>query len=234
MTTAVAYDEQFANPSSSIHAYLRAAGLVPSPADATGPRALTDYLPTIAKNGEHGRVFRYKSVDTEVMAWVLRRVTGLSLAELASRRLWSRIGAEEDGFYWVDPIGNEVGSVGMDATLRDTARLGELLRNDGRYGNDQVIPVSVVRELRTGGDLAKFAAGGPTPRTGYSYHDFWWVPHDSDGTFEAKGLFGQHLHVNPAAELVIVKFSSHPIPDTAFTHAVDRQAFAAIAAALRP
>ncbi|MBC8054987.1 MAG: 6-aminohexanoate hydrolase, partial [Rhizobiales bacterium] len=68
---------------------------------------------------------------------------------------------------------------------------------------------------------------------GYSYHNFWWIPNDADDSFEAKGLNWQHLHINPAAEVVIVKFSSHPVPNTAFTHVQDRQAFAAIARALR-
>ena len=44
---------------------------------------------------------------------------------------------------------------------------------------------------------------------------------------------GQHIHINPAAELVVIKLSTHPVPNTAFTHAVDRQAFAALAAAVR-
>ncbi|MNV28247.1 6-aminohexanoate-dimer hydrolase [compost metagenome] len=70
-------------------------------------------------------------------------------------------------------------------------------------------------------------------RAGYSYHNQWWVPHDADGTLEAKGLMGQHIHINPAAELVVVKLSTHPVPNTAFTHALDRQAFAALAAAVR-
>ena len=73
-------------------------------------------------------------------------------------------------------------------------------------------------------------------RFGYSYHNQWWIPNDRDGTFEMKGLNGQHMHINPAAELVIVKLSSHPAGDTSVTHNLDRQAFsaiAAIAAALR-
>jgi hypothetical protein len=48
-----------------------------------------------------------------------------------------------------------------------------------------------------------------------------------------KGLNGQHMHINPAAELVIIKLSSHPAGDTSVTHNVDRRAFAAVAAALR-
>ena len=70
-------------------------------------------------------------------------------------------------------------------------------------------------------------------RSGYSYHNQWWIPHDRDGTFEMKGLNGQHMHINPVAELVIIKLSSHPAGDTSLTHNLDRRAFAAIAAALR-
>jgi hypothetical protein len=96
-----------------------------------------------------------------------------------------------------------------------------------------VLAPAVVAELRKGADPEKFKAAGQPTRAGYSYHNFWWIPHDLDGSFEAKGLNGQHVHVNPAAELVVVKLSSHPVPNTAFTHAVDRKAFAAIAQALR-
>jgi CubicO group peptidase (beta-lactamase class C family) len=224
MTTGVAYSEQFADPKADIHRYLRASCLVPVAADYTGARTLTDLLPTLQKLGEHGQAFRYKSVDTEVLAWVLQRVSGLRLSELLSQRLWRRLGAEEDAFLWLDGIGNEAGSVGLNATLRETGRLGELLCNQGRVGNQQVVPEAVVRELRRVADPAKFAASGGAARAGYSYHNFWWVPHDADGSFEAKGLFGQHLHINPAAEVVIVKFSSHPVPETTFTHAVDRRA----------
>jgi hypothetical protein len=117
--------------------------------------------------------------------------------------------------------------------MRDIARLGEMLRQGGRANGRQVLSPSTVAELRKGGDPQKFLAANMPMRAGYSYHNFWWVAHDADGTFEAKGLNGQHLHINPAAELVIVKFSSHPIPNTAFTHTLDRRAFAAIATELR-
>ncbi len=233
MTTGVAYTENFVDPGSSIHAYLRSAGLVPAAPDYAGPRTVYEYLKTLKKQGEHGVAFRYKSVDTEVMAWVLRRASGRTLADLASRRLWSQIGMEEDAFAWLDPIGTEVGSVGLSAGLRDLGRLGEVLRTGGRVAGRLVVPEAVIKELRFGGDPRKFAAGAPSARAGYAYHNYWWIPNDRDQTFEAKGLNGQQLHVNPAAEVVIVKLSSHPVPDTAFTHQVDRKAFEAIAKALR-
>jgi CubicO group peptidase (beta-lactamase class C family) len=233
MTTGVAYSENFRDPNSGIFQYLHAAGLLPAQPTYTGPRTIPDLLVTIKKEGEHGAGFKYKTVDTEVMGWLLQRVTGKSYAALLSERIWSRIGAQDDAYVWADPIGTQITSVGFSATLRDLARVGETMRLAGRYNGRQVIAEGVIAEIRKGGDSEKFKANGQAMRAGYSYHNQWWVPHDRDGTFEMKGLNGQHMHINPAAELVIVKLSSHPVGDTSFTHNADRHAFAAIAAALR-
>jgi CubicO group peptidase (beta-lactamase class C family) len=233
MTTGVAYTENFRDPSSGIFQYLHAAGLLPAPPSYTGPRTIPDLLVGIKKEGEHGAGFKYKTVDTEVMGWLLQRVTGKSYATLLSERIWSRVGAQDDGYVWADPIGTQISSVGFSATLRDLARVGETMRTSGRSGGRQVIPESVIAEIRKGADIEKFKASGQAMRSGYSYHNQWWIPHDRDGTFEMKGLNGQHMHINPAAELVIIKLSSHPAGDTSFTHNLDRRAFAAIAATLR-
>lgn len=233
MRTGAAYTEQFTNPQSDIHRYLRAAGLVPPAADYAGPRGLSDFLTTVKKEGEHGGAFRYKSADTEVLGWVLQRVTGQRLDALLADRVWRQLGAQDDAFYWLDGSGSDVASVGLNATLRDLGRFGELMRGNGVLDGRRIIPAAVIAEIRKGGDRQQFTAGGPTPRAGYSYHNQWWVAHDVDQSFEAKGVFGQHIHINPAAELVIVKLSSSPVPDTAFTHLQDRAAFAAIASALR-
>ena len=232
MTTGVQYSENFADPTAGIFQYLIAAGMVPAPAGYPGPRTLTDYLPTVKKQGEHGAAFQYKSVDTEVIGWLMQRVTGQSFASLLSQRLWAPLGAQEDGYIWLDPIGGQATSVGVGATLRDLGRLGEMLRNNGRYNGRQIVSAASVTEIRRGADPQKFRAAGQTMRDGYSYHNHWWLPHDRDGTFEAKGLNGQHIHVNPAAGLVVVKLSSHPVPNTAFTHVLDRRAFTALAQAV--
>jgi CubicO group peptidase (beta-lactamase class C family) len=233
MTTSAQYREVFTDPKSEIFQYLFAGGILPAPKDYAGPKTIYDFLKTVKQDGEHDKGFKYKSVDTEVMGWVLSRITGKPFATLVSERIWSEIGAEEDGYVWVDPTGTALSSIGLNATLRDLGRLGEALRMDGRINGKQAIAPSVVAEIRKGADREKFRANGQAARTGYSYHDFWWIPHDADGSFEAKGLNGQHIHINPAAELVIVKMSSHPIGDTGFTHEIDRSAFAAIAKAVR-
>ncbi len=232
MTTGAAYSEVFTDPSSEVFRYLFATGLVPAPANYPGARILYDYLPTIAARGEHGAAFAYKSVDTEVLGWVIRRVTGRDVAALLSERIWSRIGAEQDAYYLIDPAGTTIASIGLNATLRDLARFGEMMRNGGKVGDVQVVPAGIVETIRRGGDPARFRAAGQTARDGYSYRNQWWIPHDAEGTFEAKGLHGQHIHINPAAGLVVVKLSSHPVGNTIFTHVQDRAAFRALAQAL--
>lgn len=233
MTAGVQYSEDFSTPSSGIFQYLIAGGLVPAPASYPGPRSTVAYLPLVKKQGEHGGGFHYKTVDTEVIGWLLQRVTGQSMAELLSQRLWGPLGASDDGYIWVDGNGAQLASVGVGATARDLARLGEMLRLQGRFNGQQVLSPAVIAEIRKGGDPEKFKAAGQAMRAGYSYHNFWWVAHDRDGSFEAKGLNGQHLHINPTAELVVVKLSSHPVPNSAFTHTLDRQAWAALAQALK-
>jgi CubicO group peptidase (beta-lactamase class C family) len=233
MTTGVAYSENLRDPNAGIFQYLYAAGLAPAPSTYGGPRNMLDLLVTLKKEGEHGVGFKYKTVDTEVMGWLLQRVTGKSFSALLSERLWSRIGAQDDAYVWVDPIGSQITSIGFSATLRDLGRVGETLRTGGRSNGRQVIAESAIAEIRKGADIEKFKANGQAMRSGYSYHNQWWIPHDRDGSFEMKGLNGQHMHINPAAELVIIKLSSNPIGDTSVTHNLDRRAFAAIADALR-
>jgi CubicO group peptidase (beta-lactamase class C family) len=233
MTTAVQYREVFTDPKSELFQYLIAGGLLPAPADYPGARTLPDYLKTVKKEGEHGFGFRYKSVDTEVVGWVLERVSGKSFSDLVSERIWQPIGAEQDGYVWAGPTGAQVTSIGLSVTLRDLGRFAEMLRQDGLVDGRQVVPKGAIDEIRKGGDREKFKAGKFEARNGYSYHNHWWVSHDADGSYEAKGLNHQHIHINPAAELVIVKLSSHPAGETIFTHVLDRNAFKAIAQAIR-
>lgn len=234
MTVSARYKEDFSDPTSGIWQYIRAGGLQPSPTGYTGAKNLAELLPTIAREGAHGEAFRYKSADTEVLGWLIQRVTGQSHAQLMSDRIWKPLRAQEDAYLWVDPNGMALTSVGLNATLADLARFGEMMRQGGTFNGRQVIAREVIDDIRRGGDPEKFKAAGQTARAGYSYRGQWWIPHDASGTFEAKGLFGQHIHINPAAQLVVVKLSSHPLGETIFTHEVDRAAFSALAGAVNP
>jgi CubicO group peptidase (beta-lactamase class C family) len=211
MLIGVAYREDYANPDAEIWDYARAGGLFPRPESYDGPEGFRAYLTGLRKQGEHGWTFDYKSVNTEVLGWILQRVTAQSLADLVSARIWSRIGAETDAFFLVDGTGSEAAGCGFAASLRDLARFGEMMRNEGAANGRQVVPAAVVADIRRGGDRTHFKAAGYSTLPGFSYRNMWWATHDAHGAFLARGIHGQSLYVDPVAEIVIARFASFPL-----------------------
>jgi CubicO group peptidase (beta-lactamase class C family) len=228
MQVGVEYSEDYADPHAHIWDYARAGGLRARGADHTGPSNYYEYLVTLRKAGEHGKVFDYKTVNTEVLCWVMKRATGVALADMLSDRIWSRIGCEEDGYLAVDSIGVAMGGGGLSASLRDLCRFGELMRCDGAWAGKQVIPAEVVADIRRGSDPMKFAGADYPLLPGYSYRNMWWVSHNPLGTFEGRGIHGQRLYIAPRAEVVVARFCSHPIATSAANDPVTLPAFASL------
>jgi CubicO group peptidase (beta-lactamase class C family) len=228
MQIGVQYSELYADPKAHIWDYGRAGGLRPRPPDYTGPENFYEYLRTLRKEGGHGTAFAYKTINTEVLCWVMKRVTGVALQDMLSRRIWSQIGCEEDAYLTVDTTGVAMGGGGLSAGLRDLCRFGELMRCEGAWHGRQVIPAAVIAGIRRGSDPAKFAMAGYTLLPGYSYRDMWWVSHNPMDAFEARGIHGQRLYIAPGAELVIARFSSHPVATSAANDPVTLPAFAAM------
>jgi CubicO group peptidase (beta-lactamase class C family) len=232
MQVGVKYSELYADPEADIWHYSRAGGLRTRPADYVGPTNYYDYLVTLRKEGEHGAGFAYKTINTEVLCWVMTRVTGAPWAHMLSERIWSRIGCEEDGYIAVDSIGVAMGGGGLSASLRDLARFGELMRCEGAWRGKQLLPAAVIADIRRGSDPAKFATAGYTQLPGYSYRTMWWVAHDPLGVFEGRGIHGQRLYIAPEAEVVIARFASHPIATSAANDVLTMPGFAALARVL--
>jgi CubicO group peptidase (beta-lactamase class C family) len=233
MQTGVDYTEVYADPTSSIWEYARASGLRPRPAGYSGAKVVCDYLPKLRKQGDHAQAFAYKTVNTEVMAWVMARVTGKSFTQLLQERLWAPLGCEQDGYIVTDPAGMPMAGGGLSATLRDLARFGELMRHDGEWHGRQLLPDAVVDEIRHGDDPAKFAKAGYTLLPGYSYRNMWWVTHNELDAFEARGIHGQRLYVAPKAKMVVARFCSHPIAASAANDPVTLPQLLALGRALR-
>jgi hypothetical protein len=128
-----------------------------------------------------------------------------------SDRLWQKIGAEEDAYVQVDSIAVAMAGGGLNTTLRDLARVGEMMRLDGVYNGQQILPRSVVDDIRGGADREHFAKAGVATLPGWSYRNMWWVSHNNLGAYSARGIHGQALWIAPAADLVIARYASHPI-----------------------
>ena len=211
MTASVQFFGQPRQPGEVDARYLQALGLLARPDGSEGPDGVYELLRHSKLHHEHGVQFRYENGSTDTLGWVLRRVTRRSLQQLFAERLWSHLGMEQDGTMMLDARKTEWAAGGLVLNARDFARLGELVRLEGRHGGKQVLPAAVFHELRKGGDRQAFAAG-TSILPGGSYHDQWWFYHDRHDSFAARGQFGQRLWIAPAAETVIVQFSTDPDP----------------------
>jgi CubicO group peptidase (beta-lactamase class C family) len=225
MQVGVACSELYSNPQAQFWGYMRAGGFRMRPPNYSGPDSYYEFLLALRKDSEHGLAFSYKTVNTEVLCWIMKRVTGIALADMLSERIWGCIGCEQDGYLAVDSIGVAMGGAGLSASLRDLCRFGEMMRCDGAWRGRQVIPASVVADITRGSDPAKFAKAGYTLLPGYSYRNMWWVSHNPLGVYEGRGIHGQRLYIAPAAELVIARFCSHPIAASAANDPVTLPAF---------
>ena len=211
MTTALRHTEQYDDPASDFADYARATGLAPRPPGYSGAESTYGYLATVTKAGTHGVAFAYRSINTDVVGWLIARVSGAPPHEVLRARIWSALGAEDDAHLQVDSSGTPLVAVALNARLRALARFGEMLRHEGRFNGRQIVPRTVVTELRRGGSREAFAHANYATLPGWSYHNQWWVSHNDHGAFMARGIHGQAIYVDPAAEMVIARFASHPL-----------------------
>ncbi len=211
MTSSIHYSEDYTNPDAEIWQHGRAGSILSRPGDYAGPQSFYEYLRTLRQAGPHGQAFAYKTVNTDVLGWVLRRVTGVPLGELLRQRFWSQIGAEQDAELMVDSTGTEFAGGGLNCCLRDLARFGELMRNEGMLNGRRLVPSAAVADIRGGADPAHFAPAGYVTLPGWSYRNMWWVSHNEHGAYCARGIHGQGIYIDPTAEMVIARFASHHI-----------------------
>jgi CubicO group peptidase (beta-lactamase class C family) len=197
MRSGVKWNEDYGDPKSDValfsHQSKRADGIDPIEA----------YMAKLPRAHQPGTVFHYDTGETDLAGILVARATKKHLADYLSEKIWSKIGTEQDAVWMLDQSGEELGGCCISMTLRDYARFGLFFMHGGIVDGIQVLPKGWVRassspQVKTGeGDL------------GYGY--FWWIhPH---GTFEAEGIFGQSIFLDPKNDLVIVTNSAWPEAD---------------------
>lgn len=229
MTTALNYSEDYANPRADIWEFSAAGNPLPKPKNYKGPVGYYEYLETVEKQGEHGEVFGYKTVNSDALGWIISRATGKSVTRLLSEKIWSKIGMEQDAYYQVDSKGIAFAGGGLNAGLRDLARFGELIRNKGNWKDKQIFPKAVVNDIMKGGSKEAFAKSNHSNLKGWSYRNMWWITENENTAFTARGVHGQTIYIDPAAEMVIVRLASHPIAGNAANDATSLPAYKAVA-----
>jgi CubicO group peptidase (beta-lactamase class C family) len=174
---------------------------------------LHDFLLGLVNDRPHGGAFQYTSPNSDLLGWVLERCTGRSLAELMSDLLWIPMGAEFDANITVDGVGGSRAAGGISMSLRDLARLGQTVLENGMARGNQVLPDAWVRDTTRGGDQAAWAAGNFAHLLPQGcYRNQWYQYGDELDAYCAIGIHGQFVYVAPASGTVIAHFASHPEP----------------------
>jgi hypothetical protein len=137
---------------------------------------------------------------------------------------------ESDATWWLESTGGMgLAGSGLGATLRDYGRFGQFVLDDGVIHGERVVPEGWFQEAGKA-----HAIGAKQVNYGY----LWWPLPSGDpihrGAFEARGIFGQHLYINPAEKLLIVVLSARPKPDNSRNPISDAAFFAAVARLLKP
>ncbi len=213
MRSGVKFGEDYLAPDSEVAALDRASGWKPR-RDAADTLSIKELILTLQQERPHGGPFLYRSIETEVLGWIIAKVTGQDYATSMSNALWQPMGAEADANITIDHEGTALADGGLNATLRDYARFGQLFLDGGARGTKQVVPEAWVMACRTG-DVGAFGPENAErfasfPNAAYSKQ--WWVFDTVAGLHHARGVYGQLIHVEPARRLVVVKLSSWPDP----------------------
>ena len=229
MTTGLAYSEDYADPKAEVWMHAAAGNPLPKPKDYEGPRTYYQFLQTVKKRGEHGQAFGYKTVNTDVLGWLISRVAGVPVTEILAEWIWKCMGMEQDAFFTVDSIGTPFAGGGLNTSLRDMARIGQMMLDDGRSQGRQIVPGPVIESIRQGGNRETFKADGYKTLPGWSYRSMWWISHNEHEAYMARGVHGQSLYIDPTAKMVIARFASHPVAGNVHNDPTTLPAYHAIA-----
>lgn len=170
-----------------------------------------------------GLAFHYQSINTQILAELLEKVTGTPLNKYAEERIWKKIGAQSDAFIYESAKQPEICAFGcFNATLRDYARFGLMAMHAGELGGKRVVSESWMRESTQAPSFNQPRIDEKTKRpvTGYGYQ--WWLLPGEDHAFQAVGIYGQNVYVDPAKHVVIAQFSALPKPSGGGSRAIGR------------
>lgn len=183
-------------------------------ADKT-PGCIIGFMSKLPRAAAPGTVFNYNTGETHLLGLAVSAATGKHLSDYLSDKIWSRFGMERDGYWSLESTdGAEMAGGSLSMTLRDYGRFGQFILGGGMAGGKPVLPQGWLTEAsqpRADSPQVGFGKLEPGDPLGYGYQ--WWVlPHAPPhaGAFEAEGIFGQFIYINPKRQVVAVVWSAWP------------------------
>ena len=170
-----------------------------------------DHMKSLSKASEPGTLFNYNTGEAILIGEIVQAATKMHLADYLSQKIWSPLGMQSDGSWWLEsPNGHEMGGGGILATLRDFGRFGQFILNGAQIDGKKIVPDWWLADATS----AKPLVGVNSPN-GYGYQ--WWTVKAEaggvhEGVFMGRGIYGQYLYMNPRNNVVIVGLGARPKP----------------------
>lgn len=196
--------------------------------------SLKNQIAKLKMKREPGLFFEYQSINTQLLAAILERVSGEKVPALLSKYLWKPLGAESDAIWSLDDQKTVKSFCCLNATAADFAKLGRLYLKNGNWEGKQIVSAKWVKSTTDADTLTKLG-----------YKNQWWACNQTsyfkdsvsavqmlkklklsvpikkmtNGTYyfklrssdyRAEGILGQIVYVNPDNNVIIVRMGAYP------------------------
>ncbi len=209
MTSGVRYVEDYEAPDSDIADTDVASGWRQPHGEAKFSCMWDQILSLRDTTRAHGERFEYRSIETDVLAHCMERVTQSRFADLVSEELWQPLGVDESACFTVDGAGYPLADGGFNASLRDYARFGQMLCQHGKANGKQIVPSEWIDDTLAGNpDI--FGADNNIGTDRGAYRNQFWLRDVGRRIMMARGVFGQVIYVDLDNRLTIARLSSWP------------------------
>ncbi len=188
-TSGIAFNESYVNPFGDAAAFYYGTNL---------RKSISKMKPAYPP----GQKFSYTSGNSQLLGLVLERaLNGKTITAYLQETLWTPLEMEYDASWSIDrkKEGLEKTFCCLNARARDYAKIGRLYLNKGNWNGEQIVPEEwVARSTKI--DTSNGS------RSSYQYQ--WWIP-SRDGDFEAVGILGQYIYVNPEKDMIMVRLGKN-------------------------
>ncbi|MGH1422863.1 MAG: serine hydrolase domain-containing protein [Hyphomonas sp.] len=191
MTSGVDWNEDYDDPSSDV-------AMFDSHVPEAGMASIVSYMRTLKRANEPGEVWNYSTGETNLIGVIVGNATGKTVAEYLSEKIWKPYGMQQDATWLLGGDGIEMSGCCIQAATRDFARFGQFMLDGAAVDGVSILPEDWIATATT--KQADYGA----PGEGYGYQ--WWTW--DDGSYQADGIFGQGIFIDPARNIVIASNSS--------------------------
>ncbi|OJU88662.1 MAG: serine hydrolase [Burkholderiales bacterium 66-5] len=186
MTSGVKWNEDYGDPNSDV---ARFNNHVPEP----GVDSLVSYMRKLPRAAPAGTHWNYSTGETNLVGLMLMAAIKKPLTEYLQEKIWQPAGMAQQATWLLSKSGKEISGCCLQAAPRDFARMGQFILEGAMVQGQSIVPDGWLKAA-----TSKQADIGQ-PGRGYGYQ--WWTY--DDGTFAARGIFGQGIFIDPARQLVI-------------------------------